>query len=320
MNNLPTWKNIKWELQTALALQADALMLARGGEKGKILAEEFLDVKLNDFLFSDELSNDDFRESINLLQFQIYEVAKNSYDYCKSKNFCSWGGYDIETMEDVLDIFIGSIPRVAIGGSEWDVGGYLMFIHKVLVERMHFHEDVLRETSFYNNEYSIPQLAILAQMTETSVRNMAGPSNERPLKTEFVAGESSSTNMGEKRQNSMKVKGLNALEWLVGRRGFSPGKISPKNFNLGLSEYINRGGVFEFPSQSIGSGIGVLAWLNVGSTEKILTLLDWEKEEFLCWVNGDFCVDKEKIQSLEKLLEINSGSLLAAIERAKTEQ
>jgi hypothetical protein len=71
---------------------------------------------------------------------------------------------------------------------------------------------------------------------------------------------------------------LDAIEWLAGRRGFHPGRLSPEWVNQQLAGIQSREAAAGLP--------GLVTWLNRTTTEQLASALGWPADRVREWTRA----------------------------------
>jgi hypothetical protein len=123
-----------------------------------------------------------------------------------------------------------------------------------------------------NREYEIGfapfEIAALAGMSISSVRNFVGPAGSKPIRS-----------MPSDTGRSVHGDPLDTLEWLAGRRNFDPGPLS----NQWLDMAAERANTLE----DAGAMLGIYAWVNRITTEALAERSGLPVEVVKAWTRGD---------------------------------
>lgn len=111
------------------------------------------------------------------------------------------------------------------------------------------------------------EIAALAGMSISSVRNFIGPDGRKPIRS---MPKDSSGVYGEP---------LGTLEWLAGRRNFDPGPLS--------SRWLEQAGDRAETTEEAGAILGVYAWTNRITTETLAERSRLPVEAVRNWTRGD---------------------------------
>jgi hypothetical protein len=111
------------------------------------------------------------------------------------------------------------------------------------------------------------EIAALAGMSISSVRNFIGPDGRKPIRS---TPKDSSGVYGEP---------LGTLEWLAGRRNFDPGPLS--------SRWLEHAGDRAETTEDAGAILGVYAWTNRITTEALAERSGLPVEAVRNWARGD---------------------------------
>ncbi len=319
MSNLPAWSEVTYDLRTSLALIGDLILISKGGSKGNKIAGEFLDTESTD-LYSIRIENDaSFRESIDLEEFEIYHTIKEVYKFCSSSNFLDWtfdseGPYgDFTALEIPFNFFLNGIPNENTDAEKVYPSESLKRLFDYYVDKFNFYEAFQNPDMFYQYTFSIPTIANLAGMAETSVRNMAGPSDDKPLRTQIVHNPRKISDRHDTRKTTMFVKALDALEWLVGRRGFDKSKMPANEIARLLKVSTDPASLLKLTREQINSMIAMLAWKNIGQSAKVDKDLGWSEGKFRAWVDCKIDLSTIEITQLARLLGLEADEFARAL-------
>jgi hypothetical protein len=116
------------------------------------------------------------------------------------------------------------------------------------------------------------EIATLAGVDVRTVRNVMGPKGDKPILSRGM--------LGEKNSKADMVLGdpLDTLEWLAGRRGFQPGRLSPAWVNARLGEVQSFEVAAALP--------GIMHWLNPTTTEDFAAQLGWPVARLRKWLRA----------------------------------
>jgi len=112
------------------------------------------------------------------------------------------------------------------------------------------------------------EIAALAGMSISSVRNFIGPDGRKPIRS-----------MPSRDSTGVYGEPLGALEWLAGRRHFDPGPLS--------SRWLERAGDRAATVEDAGAILGVYAWTNRITTETLAQRSGLPVEAVRNWTRGD---------------------------------
>ncbi len=112
------------------------------------------------------------------------------------------------------------------------------------------------------------EIAALAGMSISSVRNFIGPDGKKPIRS-----------MPSKDSTGVYGEPLGTLEWLAGRRNFDPGPLS--------SRWLEQAGDRAETIEDAGAILGVYAWTNRITTETLAERSGLPIEAVKNWTRGD---------------------------------
>jgi hypothetical protein len=123
------------------------------------------------------------------------------------------------------------------------------------------------------------EIAALAGMSISSVRNFIGPDGRKPIRS---MPKDSSGVYGEP---------LGTLEWLAGRRNFDPGPLS--------SRWLEQAGNRAETGEDAGAILGVYAWINRITTETLAERSSVPVEAVRRWTRGDMSSPEDVVPLAE---------------------
>jgi hypothetical protein len=194
-----------------------------------------------------------------------------------------------------LSYFLAALPREAMGGL--DFTGIATDADAPLVSLLRNAEARLHLVEFVQGLFGDPrigfgftpgEIAILGGTDVRTVRNVMGPKGDKPIR---------SHGMGKERigKNDLVLGDpLDALEWLAGRRGFHPGRLSMDWVNEKLSEIQSFQAAAAIP--------GVIHWLNRSTTVDLAKSLGWPLDRLRKWIRAEECDSADA-----KLIAVASG-------------
>lgn len=267
------------ELRTILLFEGDHLILGRGPE----FAETFLGFPPEDG--SNYCDDDPARVDLGL--FPIATSFDRGYDYA----FAPSNPIQIDESEvQDLIVFMDGVPR--IGGTS--MGGTLhdFMTPKGLCRRV-------ADTVFARwkleiekaDEFSIREMALLANMTEGAVRNAISVGD---LKT-------------VKRGTATLVEHEHALGWLRGRKGFVP-----------MPQREDKGGpadALRSARTSADFAAALETALFATSLPDLDRLVGWSEKDRRRWIAGDAVRDFRAISALGRVLGIPEQELFETLRR-----
>jgi len=112
------------------------------------------------------------------------------------------------------------------------------------------------------------QIAALAGMSIASVRNFIGPSGKKPIRS-----------MPLDKMYGVHGDPLDTLEWLAGRRNFSPGPLS--------NQWLKGAGQRARTLEDAGAILGIYAWVNRTTTETLAERSGLPVNVVKKWTRGD---------------------------------
>lgn len=112
------------------------------------------------------------------------------------------------------------------------------------------------------------EIAALAGMSISSVRNFIGPGGRKPIPS-----------MPSDRAGGVYGRPLDTLEWLAGRRNFDPGPLS--------NRWLLRAGDHAQHPEDAGALLGIYAWVNRITTETLAERSGLPVEVVKTWTRGD---------------------------------
>ena len=123
-----------------------------------------------------------------------------------------------------------------------------------------------------NREYELGfapfEIAALAGMGISSVRNFVGPAGKKPIRS-----------MPSEESRGVYGDPLDTLEWLAGRRNFDPGPLSSRWLDL-ASERADS-------LEDAGAVLGIYAWVNRVTTEMLAERSGLPVDMVKGWTRGD---------------------------------
>lgn len=274
------------ELRTILLFEGDHLILGRGLE----LAQAFLGFA------PDDGSNYCFDppSKVSLAHFPIASSFDRGYDYA----FEPTNPIQIDESEvQDLIVFMDGVPR--IGGTS--MAGILhdYMTPKGLCRRV-------ADTVFARwkleieevDEFTIRELALLANMTEGAVRNAISVGDLKTIK----------------RGTSTWIQHPDALAWLSGRKGFVPTPADP-DASFGIREALRGahtatelGGILQ--SALAAKGI---------PDDELAKAVGWSEGDRRRWLGGDVARDFRVAATIARLLDIRETDLIEGLRRVAME-
>lgn len=112
------------------------------------------------------------------------------------------------------------------------------------------------------------EIAALAGMSISSVRNFVGPGGKKPIRS-----------MPSTDARNVYGDPLDTLEWLAGRRNFDPGPLSSRWLEMAAERA-------ESPEDA-GAALGIFAWVNRVTTEMLAERSGLPVEVVKNWTRGD---------------------------------
>lgn len=123
-----------------------------------------------------------------------------------------------------------------------------------------------------NREFEIGfapfEIAALAGMRISSVRNFVGPAGKKPIRS-----------MPTEDTRGVYGDPLDTLEWLAGRRNFDPGPLS--------SRWLKQAVEKADSPEDAGAVLGIFAWVNRVTTEMLAERSGLPVEVVKAWTRGD---------------------------------
>ena len=196
----------------------------------------------------DQIETQDFEaEQLNWLAYFLSAIPSDSY---------------ATSMGDHLERFRERRDR----GDEYPLPG----LHLAAAAKMNL-ANYLRDFPA-NREFELGfapfEIAALAGMSISSVRNFIGPAGTKPMRS-----------MPADSHRGVYAEPLDALEWLAGRRNFDPGPLSSQ----WLDQAAERTSTFE----DAGAILGIYAWTNRITTETLAERSRLPVEVVRNWTRGD---------------------------------
>jgi hypothetical protein len=271
------------ELRTILLFEGDHLILGRGEE----FAESFLGFAPED---GSNYCEDD-PAKVDLLLFPIAGSFDRGYGYA----FAPTNPIQIDESEvQDLIVFMLGIPRV--GGTS--AGGEL---HEFMTPKGFCRR--LADTVYarwkleieHVDQFSIRELALLANMTEGAVRNAVSIGELRTRKS----------------GTSIWVKHADALDWLRGRKGFVAMPSAEQETSAGLTTLRNA----ETPEQ-LGAALQAALSSSGVPDEELDRLVGWSPADRRRWFAGDVAREFHAVGHIAGLLRISESELIEALRHA----
>lgn len=270
------------ELRTILLFEGDHLILGRGLD----FAESFLGFA------PDDGSNycDDDPEKVDLSLFEIARSFDQGYDFAYAPTNPPQIG-DHEPQD--LIVFMDGVPRT--GGTSMGGTQHTFMTPAGLCRRVAdtvFARWMLEIEN--SDEFTVRELALLANMSEGAVRNAI---SNKGLKA-------------SKRGTSTYVERTDALEWIHGRQGFTPMPPDPTDEMAPVNRLLHAGTPQEF---AVALQEALLE--RHPSVEQVVSDLDWTEADAQRWLEGDVVAVFADTARLARLLELDEQDLVATLMR-----
>ena len=215
---------------------------------------------------------------------RFYQVARACFDLVHGKtplDEIETQDFEAETL-NWLGYFLQAIPHDEYATT---LGGYS---HRLLERRdkgdeyplpgLHLAAAAKINLAEYlqsfprNREYEIGfapfEIAALAGMSISSVRNFVGPAGKKPIRS-----------MPSEDTRGVYGDPLDTLEWLAGRRNFDPGPLS--------SRWLEQAAERAENPEDAGAVLGIYAWVNRVTTETLAERSGVPLEAVKAWTRGD---------------------------------
>jgi hypothetical protein len=215
---------------------------------------------------------------------RFHQVARACFDLVHGKtplDEIETQDFEAETL-NWMTYFLGAIPRdeyaTTLGsyddrfrerrdkGDEFPLPG----LHLAAAAQINLAEYL--QSFPHNREYEIGfapfEIAALAGMSISSVRNFVGPAGKKPIRS-----------MPSEDTRGVYGDPLDCLEWLAGRRNFDPGPLS--------SRWLEQAAERADSPEDAGAVLGIYAWVNRVTTEMLAERSGLAVEAVKTWTRGD---------------------------------
>lgn len=283
MVQLPAWNAIEEDLRVGLVLVADACRYMAGmGKRGDAAASAILGIKNVPKQHLDDLIRDrEFLSKVKISDTSFAACTRRCFDLVTVLGPIEQIDVDDEKVEGTqwLSYFLSFMPREAQGG--WDYTGTFQCSDAPLVILLGMAEARLALAEYVQNfvresdsgtGFTPKEIAFLGDVDVRTVRNAMGPKGDKPIRS------NAKPKADEARSDLVLGDPLDALEWLAGRRGFHPGRLSPEWVNQHLAGVKSRDAAAALP--------GLVAWLNQITTEQLASSLGWPADRVREWTRA----------------------------------
>ncbi len=270
------------ELRTILLFEGDHLILGRGFD----FAESFLGFA------PDDGSNycDDDPEKVDLSLFEIASSFDRGYDFAYAPTCpIQIGEHEVQD----LYVFMEGVPRV--GGTSMGGELHAFMTPAGLCRRV-------ADTVFARwkleieevDEFTVRELALLANMSEGAVRNAISNKDLKAFK----------------RGTSTRINHKDTHRWLLGRQGFVAMPPPAESETIAVTGLLQARtpGDFGASLQSVLSDRG-------HSIEETGAQFGWSEADRRRWLDGDITSVFSDVIGLARLLEIDEADLLETLMR-----
>lgn len=281
--HLPPWNVIEEDVRIGFVLMADACRYMLGmGERGNAAAAAILGMQeVPPDHLDDRIEDPEFLRGVAIAGTQFVVSARRCYDFVTIRGPIESINVEDERAEGLnsLSYFLSFMPREAMGGL--DFTPTFSRPDAPLVVLLEAAEARLELAEFVHNlvrygemglGFTPRTIAILGDVNLRSVRNVMGPKGDKPIRSNASSAE------GTERTELVLGDPLDALEWLAGRRGFNPGRLSPE----WVSEHLE--GFATLPAA--GALPGIVSWLNRVTTGELAEAVGWPVDRVRDWTRA----------------------------------
>jgi hypothetical protein len=268
------------ELRTIFLYEADHIYLG----KGAAFAEQFIGFPVPD---ADEFLNVDPKR-VDLDGFEIAGTFARAYDYAFRPSLLDQ--FDGSEQQD-LNTFINGVPHV---GGIFSGGAKHAFMtpdgccqQVVAAVRA---RDKLNEGE---GEFSIRELALLADMTEGAVRNALADKSDAGLKA--IPGS-----------KPVEIDHAEAVRWLQGRRGFCPTPDRPQDDAV-IAENFREARTANRFSQLLAH----VAWHVFDGLASFSNLVGVSEDKLMPWSDGTFAFDADIAERIALVIGLDVPMFVA---------
>ncbi len=266
------------ELQVILLFEADHILMG-AGEK---MAEAFIG-------FASGMDREYCHRNptdVDLTRFPIAATFANGYDYAFQPSLLnSIGEHEVQ---DLLVFMLGT-PKaggVSSGGETHEFmtpNGLCQIVAETVYARWKLEWDSNTAHTFTTRE-----LALLADMTEGAVRNAIADKSDGGLRA--IQGT----------KNPILIEHADALQWLLGRRGFVASPKSP-NADRFMKEHLQS----LVSPEALGSFVERRLIEQFSSIEQASASLGWNSDKVEPWCRGTFVFHEEQAKTLALALDLD---------------
>jgi hypothetical protein len=281
MSHVPAWSGIKDDLRVSFVLVADACRyMTDVGERGDAAASAILDIDELPEQKLDELIKDrEFLGSVSVADTVLADCARHCFDLITVLGPLE----EINIKEETANVhwlahFLSFIPKKAISGINY-TGTFhhpqapLQVLLGMAQARLRLAEYVqkLVLTSDAGLGYTPQEISLLGNIDIRTVRNAMGPKGDKPIRSGARAGRG-------RGRSVVSSDPLDTVEWLAGRRGFHPGRLSP--------DWVDRHFLNIKTLEAAAALPGLVTWLNRRTTDELASVLGWPAGRVRDWIRG----------------------------------
>jgi hypothetical protein len=277
------------------------------GQRGDAAAAAILGVdEVPDHQLDDLIKHQEFLDNVSIEGTQFESCARRCFDLVTVLRPIEEIDVEDEEAEGTqwLSYFLSFMPSEAMGGSDFtgtfhNPDAPLVVLLGMAQARLALAEYVQRLISQGDARvgFSPKEIAYLGDVDVRTVRNAMGPKGDKPIRTDTRPGRRSDFVWGDP---------LDAIEWLAGRRGFHPGRLSPEWLNQHLSQVHTKKAAAALP--------GLVSWINRTTTEQLASLLDWQTEAVRAWTRGEI-TDRRHASRIASAAGLDGSAYQALIDR-----
>lgn len=278
---IPSLEALEANLRNCLLLKGDDLYFTMRDPEGATLRKSFLGVEVEG-LAGENLSEDEV-SSIDVQRFAITDRVRQLRSMLDDRRL-SLCGVDIVEVEEVrnealdfLEHFLSTLPNVALGGVDLTSSrnGEVRRLYELAYAWSNLIETI--EDSFQGETESalaVTDLALMSTLDLRTLRNRCGPG--KLIRTSVTR---SSRNRNSASPALVRLNALDAVDWLLGRKGF---RIS----NIGARWIVSKL-VGATPTQAT-RGLLVAGIVNVGTLASLAPRIGCSPEQARTWFDrGD---------------------------------
>lgn len=270
-----SWIVVEEQLRIALVLTADATRYLIGmGVRGDQAAAAILGMKDVPNTHLDDLIGDPvFLNSIVTKGTELEAAARRCFDIVTVRHPLETIDvqHEREEVTEWLSYFLAALPREAMGGWDYTAVSHpdapLVKLLRKAEARINLAEFVQEAIGFgsLRHGFVAADIAALADAEVRTVRNVMGPKGDKPILTRpTVEGRSS-------KDDYVWGDPLDTLEWLSGRRGFNPGRLSV--------EWVNER-LLRIPTFEAAAAMpGIVSWVNCVTSQDLAARLRWPPDQ-----------------------------------------